>query len=127
MTSKYGDQSYIFTKILSLVEDKNEIIKNVVCINLSLLHKIKKNYCSRKLENIKINRREETGKLVASHLGPSPSLIFSSIPPTKIFNIFFSQSNILPYDFLFEQNLCTVLKCYSFVHLLRFCHMNFFS
>ena len=41
------------------------------------------------------------GRLLASHLSPSPSLIFSSIPPTIIFNIFFSQSNILPYHFLF--------------------------
>ena len=54
-----------------------------------------------KKKKAKINWREERGRQVTSHRSPSPSPIFSSIPPTKISHIFFSQSNILPYHFLF--------------------------
>ena len=87
------------------------MIKNVICINLfscpyNIPKKKKKRFYKEtkllfKKKKTKINWREERGRRVTSHRSPSPSPIFSSIPPTKISHIFFSQSNILPFHFLF--------------------------
>ena len=55
----------------------------------------------KKINNIKISWREERGRRVTSHLSRSPSPIFYSIFPTKISQIFFSQSNVFSCRFLF--------------------------